>query len=100
MAQQGGDDLIGQWRSSSTTAQCVIWKDKAGKFQYMEWDTSSGQLFRIISLRYEQEKLTVEEVFDETHYSVTSVYESTGENSLVSHVCGDDETDLIYERVK
>ena len=99
-AQNNPDDFIGYWTSDGTNTECVIWKDKHGQFQYVEWDKHSGQSLEILNLKLENGKLLIRTRFKETNWVVSTELTLTSEYNITAKIVGDAKATVYYKKLK
>lgn len=94
------DNLIGYWKPTQQSTQLFFWKDTKGVLQMQEISETSGDPLDLITLREENDKLFVVTNFAPEDYTVESTYSFLDENTIVCIVKGEENSTLIYKRIK
>lgn len=69
------DSFIGMWKPTSTNKVNVLfWKDKNGDIKTNQYDTRDGETLEILSIKKENEEITVETLCRSNDWYSSSVY--------------------------
>jgi len=99
-AQITKKDFIGHWTSNGSTTECVIWIDKSGNFQIVEFDREGGTGLEVLSIRYENNDLIIRTRFIKNNWVVTTTYKLIDEYNMNAIIIGDANTTIKYKKLK
>jgi hypothetical protein len=99
-SQKNFDDFIGYWESEGTSTNIVVWKDKFGNPQIVDFDTKDGEVLEILGMWFENNILYVN-TNTKNNWKVYGSYMLINDREIrFKYKNKDSEGQLIFTKVK
>lgn len=88
--------FIGYWTTDGSTTRIVLFKDKDGMLQMVEWDSSDGEEMEILKIQAVNNTIKTTEKMVSTNHVTYNTYSIVDENTLKRTIGGDGNGTIIY----
>ena len=100
-SQTNLDDFIGYWESEETSTKMIIWKDKFGNPQVVQFDSYDGDIPQILGCWGEKNTLYINHYYPDKDWKCYGSYTILNNRYIKCNLQNNNgETTLFYSKIK